>query len=98
MRYLLGLWLGVLGLGGCFGDDRKPGVPEADTAEQRDNCFIGGCSHEACTPDEAVASPCIFVPKYACYRDATCERQADGACGWTATAELTSCLAQFADN
>jgi hypothetical protein len=30
---------------------------------------------------------------YACYRDAACERQPDGACGWTPTAELGACLA-----
>lgn len=56
-------------------------------------CYVGGCSSEICsdTPDQA--SPCIYKPEFACYRKATCERQADGACGWTQTAELSACLA-----
>jgi len=37
------------------------------------------------------------LPEYACYADATCERQADGACGWTEDAVLAACLAEHAD-
>jgi hypothetical protein len=40
-----------------------------------------------------MVTTCEFRPEYACYRDATCERQADGTCGWTETPELTACLA-----
>jgi hypothetical protein len=36
---------------------------------------------------------CEFRAEYACYREATCERQPDGACGWTPTDTLTACLA-----
>jgi len=54
-------------------------------------CVVGGCSSEICA-DEPRASACVFMPEYACYRTATCERQADGQCGWTETPELVSCL------
>ncbi len=59
-----------------------------------DTCFVGGCSSELCTDDPNVISPCIFRPEFACYRDATCERQKSGACGWTETEELLQCLDQ----
>jgi hypothetical protein len=57
-------------------------------------CVVTGCSNELCA-DEARVSSCIWKDEYACYQGATCERQADGACGWTATEELDSCLAQY---
>lgn len=55
------------------------------------NCRKSGCSGQICA-DEDMASDCMFRPEYACYRTATCERQADGKCGWTQTPELTQCL------
>jgi hypothetical protein len=95
MRYAL-----IVMLAGCFGDNTSPdpsGTAGTSGTSQHEagNCFIGGCSQETCTPDEPVASPCIYNPVFACYRDATCEPQAGGACGWTPTSELTACLAQF---
>jgi hypothetical protein len=81
-------------LAGCLGDNLPPDPP-GSSQHQLGNCFIGGCSQETCTPNEGVASPCIYVASFACYRDATCAPQPDGACGWTPTSELTSCLAQF---
>jgi len=36
---------------------------------------------------------CEFKADYACYRDATCEREGDGECGWTQSPQLTTCLA-----
>lgn len=83
----------ILTLVGCFGDNLPP--EPAASQHQVGNCFIGGCSMEACTPDEPVASPCIYVAAFACYRGATCEPQDNGACGWTPTPALTACLAQF---
>ena len=56
-------------------------------------CFVGGCSQELCTAEEGAISTCEFNPDYACYATATCERQAEGQCGWTDTAELSTCLA-----
>jgi hypothetical protein len=64
-----------------------------DTAQGA--CFVGGCSGQVCSEHEGVITTCEFRPEYACYETATCERQADGACGWTETAELNACLADI---
>jgi len=55
-------------------------------------CMKTGCSRAICS-DHNVISTCEWRPEYACYQKATCERQADGNCGFTQTRELTSCLA-----
>lgn len=54
-------------------------------------CVITGCSSQICS-DEDMATTCEYREEYACYKTATCKRQADGKCGWTQTAELSSCL------
>ena len=63
----------------------KP-VPQA-------KCYIGGCSSQLCTDSPDAVSTCEYRAEYACYRSASCKRQADGRCGWTPTAQLTACLA-----
>ena len=69
---------------------------EDDKGEQRIGgsgaCFVGGCSSQLCTDRDDIASTCEWQEDYACYRSATCERQADGSCGWTQTPELRTCL------
>jgi hypothetical protein len=57
-------------------------------------CVKTGCSGTLCaeTGNDLVTT-CEFRPEYACYGDASCERQPDGACGWTQTPELARCLA-----
>jgi hypothetical protein len=55
-------------------------------------CYIGGCSSQICSDQPDMASTCEWREEYACYKTAKCERQASGACGWTATAELNICL------
>jgi hypothetical protein len=65
------------------------GVP----ADAGSDCQRGGCSSQLCLePGDDLASTCEFRPEYACYRSARCERQPGGACGWTPTPELSSCL------
>ncbi|MEC7518395.1 MAG: Kazal-type serine protease inhibitor family protein [Myxococcota bacterium] len=57
-------------------------------------CRRTGCGGELCV-DPAQgdrASICVARPEHACYRSATCERQANGDCGWTETPELRACL------
>lgn len=54
-------------------------------------CIVTGCSGQICS-DQDMASTCEYREEYACYQLSRCERQADGACGWTQTPELTSCL------
>ena len=63
------------------------------SASPKTGCYIGGCSDQLCSDRSDVASTCEWTERYACYRDATCERQTDGACGWTETPALTECLA-----
>jgi len=65
-----------------------PVVPPATAT-----CHPSGCSGEICS-DQDVVSNCIYKPEFACYKTATCERQANGSCGWTQTPELLSCLSK----
>ncbi len=57
-------------------------------------CEKGGCNGTACTePGKEVMTTCEYKAEYACYSSAPCERQTDGQCGWTQSAELVACLA-----
>lgn len=74
-----------------------PPVPECVSAEEgpvvNDDCVVGGCSGVVCTePGEEPITTCEWRPEYACYQQATCERQEDGHCDWTKTDELRRCL------
>lgn len=71
-----------------------PGIGSGSTGN--DGCVIGGCSGQLCTdgsPDSPAMSTCEWREEYACYpKFGVCERQKDGACGWTQTPELDQCL------
>jgi len=54
-------------------------------------CIKTGCSSQVCS-DHNVITTCEWRPEYACYQRATCERQADGNCGFTRTQTLSACL------
>jgi hypothetical protein len=54
-------------------------------------CLKTGCSGQVCS-DKEVITTCEFRAEYECYKKAACERQANGDCGFTQTAELTACL------
>ncbi len=54
-------------------------------------CRPTGCSGQICA-DKEIVSTCEWRAEYACYRDAVCERQPDGQCGWTQTAGLKACI------
>lgn len=59
-------------------------------------CAVAGCSGQLCvSAKEAgdIVTTCEYRSEYACYREATCEPQASGKCGWTPTSELQRCLA-----
>jgi Kazal-type serine protease inhibitor domain len=56
-------------------------------------CAVGGCSGQLCSDQPGLVSTCEFRPRYACFQGATCERQSNGSCGWTATPALNACLA-----
>jgi hypothetical protein len=65
-----------------------------EIAECRKACVKGGCSQTLCIEEgEDVMTTCEWRDEYACYQTASCERQADGACGWTDTPDLQACLA-----
>lgn len=63
-----------------------------DEQPEPNPCFKTGCGGEVCA-DRFTVTACIARSSDECYRGATCARQAGGACGWTASAELRSCLA-----
>ena len=67
--------------------------PKGTTA---DGCRRTGCSGQICA-DEDMVSTCEYRPEYACYKDAACERQANGECGWTPSAALNACLESSRD-
>jgi len=54
-------------------------------------CSPTGCSGQICS-DEDIVTTCEYRTEYACYKTARCERQANGACGWTQTSKLSQCL------
>src|SRR5215212_1633323 len=93
-RLTLGLAF-ALGLAACGGSSKpEPSQPPPPPPPQQGACIKSGCSGTVCTePGKDMMTTCEFKPEYGCYQKATCERQANGACGWTQTAELTGCLA-----
>lgn len=61
------------------------------------NCKVGGCNGEICADETLgdISSICLYQEKYACYKDAKCERQPNGSCGWTQNSELMACLDNY---
>lgn len=56
-------------------------------------CVRTGCSGTVCTEaGKEVMTTCEMRPEYECYGAAKCEKQANGACGFTQTPELTACV------
>lgn len=85
------LMLAFLVASAACGGSSKPAAPAPQPSAA---CVRGGCSGELCEEAEAgTVTTCEFKPEHACYREAACARQADGACGWTTTDALTACLA-----
>lgn len=69
-------------------------APEAGACLPPDECRPTGCNGEICA-NQDVASPCIALPEFACYREVgECKMQPWG-CGWTPTPELDQCLSKF---
>jgi Immunoglobulin-like domain of bacterial spore germination len=71
--------------------DEEVDVPVRFSATPVATCHSTGCSGQICSDSDMITT-CIYLPEYACYKKAKCERQSDGKCGWTDTPELTSCL------
>lgn len=73
-------------------------MPPPQTGSIGNGCAVSGCSMQLCMSADEVAqgggvSTCEFRPEYACYREAACEIQSSGKCGWTETDSLKQCLA-----
>jgi hypothetical protein len=73
---------------------RREGAQVCTPPPGTDPCRVTGCSGQLCA-DHGIATTCEWRGEYTCYRDARCERQADGSCNWTMTDELERCLASF---
>lgn len=103
MRLLAGVLGMSIALLGCATDEMsqarsrgscsRGATDEMLQARTRGSCFISGCSGEVCSDRPGVITGCEWHDAYACFCDATCERQPDGACGWTETPEVLACLA-----
>ncbi|MBI4080042.1 hypothetical protein HY414_02355 [Candidatus Kaiserbacteria bacterium] len=84
----------------CATPDGRTFVNERQTAPSPDGmtfngCAVAGCSGELCVSAEEageVVTTCEYRAEYTCYKEASCEPQADGKCGWTQTSELQACL------
>lgn len=70
---------------------RSPTVKPTPSPTQG-KCYVGGCSSQLCSDQPNMASTCEWTESYGCYKTATCERQANGQCGWTSTPALQACL------
>ncbi len=71
----------------------QPAVTVPNTPPtQVKKCYVGGCSAQICSDSPDVASTCEYREQYACYKTAKCERQSNGQCGWTQSAELKACI------
>jgi eight-cysteine-cluster-containing protein len=64
------------------------------TAPTISDCISTGCSGQLCA-EEDIITTCEFLPQYACFEQAVCERQVSGSCGWTETTEFKECLASI---
>ena len=64
-------------------------APEPEASDSV--CRPTGCSSQVCA-DKDIATDCMYREEYACYKEAVCERQADGQCGWRETDSLRACL------
>lgn len=57
-------------------------------------CVVGGCSGQLCVSpgsENDIATTCEYSELYGCYKEAICEPQRDGTCGWTQTQEFLQC-------
>jgi|GEM_PF-2210609 len=81
----------------CPGGTWEPNISEGGCVlgfSCKKDCFPTGCGGTMCSDTEIVNIWCPQDDVYACYEQdfATCERQDNGECGWTASAELDQCI------
>jgi hypothetical protein len=94
--FLIVSFLTVAACGGGQSKSEEPAPPATSepSPDQAAACEAQGCGNTVCGEVGAgIVTTCEYKAEYACYKTATCERQADGSCGWTQSPELTACLA-----
>lgn len=73
----------------------SPNIPTPTTSQTlRNGCVVGGCSGQLCVDeniDDGTATTCEYSELYGCYKEAICERQENGQCGWTQTQAFLQC-------
>lgn len=84
----------AVGIGYYFGYDIGWEKAIDENGTELTECRPTGCSNHICS-DEDVITTCEYLPEYACYQNARCERQKNGECGWTPTEELNACIAEY---
>ncbi len=66
------------------------------TANTAKKCFVTGCSGTLCLENNSfnqdIVTTCEYKEEYACYKNARCEVQSNGNCGWTLDKELSNCV------
>ncbi len=74
-----------------------PSKTQLSVSPAETNCKVGGCNGEICADESLgdISSICLYQEKYACYKNAKCERQPNGSCGWTQNSELMACLDSY---
>jgi eight-cysteine-cluster-containing protein len=76
------------------GQAPPPSASPAPAPTASADCAPTGCSGIICAEaGKEVMSTCEYKAEYACYAKAKCEKQADGACGWTRSADFDACIA-----
>ncbi len=82
----------IVVMAACGGGKSSP--PATTPGPATGACEKAGCSGTVCAePEKQVMTTCEYKAEYACYQSAACERQTDGQCGWTQSADLVACLA-----
>ncbi len=71
------------------------GIP--DVAPGRPICVREGCNGTLCVESgtEVPATNCRADERMGCFQDVTCERQADGQCGFTEREQIDACIAEI---
>lgn len=67
---------------------------ETSRPKKSNNCIVSGCNGEICQEKDKkpTITICVYKPEYECYKQAICEVQEDGKCGWTETKEFQECI------
>ncbi len=76
--------------------NNEPPSSQSTGSMRATSCAVAGCSGQLCVSSEeasSIVTTCEFRTEYACYKEAKCEVQRNGSCGWTMTPELGQCLA-----